>query len=158
MFQFLTKFFGSHSDSDSSESKLVAEMVKAADSLDIQTAIAAHENWKMRLEMYLNGTSQETFVPEVICFDDKCELGKWIHGSGKSHLGTYSGFTALMNHHKLFHYAASNVVALTHAGKKEEAEKILTIQFEGFSKMVVSDLKRIQSVIEHSEGKASATQ
>ncbi len=114
--------------------------------LDIHVALSAHENWKNRLEAYLNGTSTEVFDANVICFDDRCDLGKWIHSTGKARLGHHPGFTALMSHHKMFHFAASNVVALQSRGKTAEADVILKGQFAQFSKSVVGDLNALSSM------------
>jgi len=135
--------FSFHRDqkSDSDFDRNVAE---AADSLDIQVAISAHENWKIRLQAYLDGKSSEAFNADVICFDDRCDLGKWIHGTGQQRLGKYPGFTALVNSHKMFHYAASNVVTLAQAGKVNEARKMLDGQFSHFSTHVVGALNALQ--------------
>jgi Chemoreceptor zinc-binding domain len=135
-------FFGSgkQSQADIDNARL------AMNDLDIQVAIAAHENWKNRLQAYLDGTSKEVFVAESICFDDRCDLGKWIHSSGKAKMGQYPGFTALMSHHKMFHFAASNVVALQSRGKTAEAAVILAGQFSQFSKSVVGDLNALSSM------------
>jgi hypothetical protein len=119
----------------------------ALSDLDIQVAIAAHENWKNRLQAYLDGTSGEVFDANVVCFDDRCDLGKWIHSSGKAKLGQYPGFTALMSHHKMFHFAASNVVALQGRGKTAEAGVILNGQFTQFSKSVANDLHALSDMV-----------
>lgn len=141
MLSFFKSFFGSASN----DSRMHSELAEAADGLDIEMAISAHENWKLRLQAYLDGTSKEEFSAEAICFDDRCDLGKWIHFSGKARLGKYPGFTALLNHHKMFHYAASNVVSLTKSGRAEDARKMLDGQFASFSKSVVGDLQLLQS-------------
>ena len=83
--------------------------------------------------------------------DDRCDLGKWIHTAGRAKLGAFPGFTALQGHHKMFHYAASNVVALTQAGKTDEARKMLDVQFAQHSNEVVRDLKMLNVLA--SEGK-----
>lgn len=80
----------------------------------------------------------------------RCDLGQWIHGKGQAHPGNFPGFTALLEHHKMFHYAASNVVALSHAGKEAEAQKMLEGPFAGFSKAVGEDLKGMHYAVEHS--------
>ena len=59
-----------------------------------------------------------------------------------------SGFTALQGHHKMFHYAASNVVALAQAGKTEEANKMLDVQFTQQSAEVVRDLRMLKALAE----------
>lgn len=149
MLGFIKNFFGGASAAN--DSQLAGNVASAAQSLDIDMAIAAHENWKLRLQAFLDGSSTEQFSPEVICFDDRCDLGKWIHGEGKARLGTFPGFTALMGHHKMFHYAASNVVALSNAGKEEDARKMLQGQFSKFSGEVVQDLSDLQQLVESSK-------
>lgn len=125
------------------------EVARTLEEFDIDAAIASHHNWKYRLFAYLNNESNEDMSPEVICFDDRCALGRWIHGSGKANLGTYPGFTALMGHHKMFHYAASSVVALSKAGRQAQAKKMLAEQFAAYSKAVVHDLERMRRAAVH---------
>ncbi len=149
MFGFLKNFFGS----STIDSELNAIVGVAMDGLDIKTAMMAHENWKLRLQAYLEGSSSEQFSPEVICFDNRCDLGQWIHGKGQAHLGKFSGFTALLEHHKMFHYAASNVVAMSLAGKKAEAHKMLHGPFATFSKAVGEDLESMYHIVEHSRSR-----
>lgn len=131
--------------------ELADEVARAAVNVDFEMAIAAHENWKLQLQAFLEGRSTEHFVAEEICFDDRCDLGKWIHTAGRAKLGAFPGFTALQGHHKMFHYAASNVVALTQAGKTDEARKMLDVQFAQHSNEVVRDLKMLNVLA--SEGK-----
>jgi hydroxyethylthiazole kinase-like sugar kinase family protein len=152
VFAFLKKMLRGNA----SEQAMAAEISSAASGLDITAAIAAHENWKLRLTAFLEGVSKETFSPEVICFDDRCDLGKWIHGAGKARLGSYPGFTALLHHHKMFHYAASNVVSLNQAGKKAEAQKILDDTFSRFSSDVVADLKALKEISDAAGRKPSS--
>ena len=143
---FLSSLFGGFFGLGKQSQDEIDFAQSALHDLDIQVAISAHENWKNRLQAYLNGTSQEVFDANVICFDDRCDLGKWIHSSGKARLGQYPGFTALMSHHKMFHFAASNVVALQGRGKTAEADAILKGQFSQFSKSVVTDLNALYSM------------
>lgn len=144
-FGLLARFFGVGA---SPKKKMVSHIAKIVNTVDIDMAIASHENWKYRLQAFLDGRSTEKFVAEEICFDDRCDLGKWIHGAGKAKLGNFPGFTALQGHHKMFHYAASNVVALAQAGKTEEANKMLDVQFTQQSAEVVRDLRMLKALAE----------
>jgi hypothetical protein len=144
---FLSSLFGGFFGSGKQSQEEIDFAQSALHDLDIQVAISAHDNWKNRLQAYLDGTSKEVFDANVVCFDDRCDLGKWIHSSGKAKLGQYPGFTALMSHHKMFHFAASNIVALQSRGKTAEADVILKGQFTQFSKSVVSDLNALSSII-----------
>lgn len=143
---FLNSLLGGFFGSGPSQTEIDSPR-NALDGLDIQVAIAAHENWTNRLQAYLDGTSKVVFDANVVCFDDRCDLGKWIHASGKAKMGQYPGFTALMSHHKMFHFAASNIIALQSRGKTTEADVMLKGQFAQFSKYVVGDLQALSSMV-----------
>ncbi len=143
---FLSALFGGFLGLGKQPQNVVDSARLALDGLDIQVAISAHENLKNRLQAYLDGTSKEVFDAYVVCFDDRCDLGKWIHSSGKAKLSQYPGFASLMSHHKMLHFTASNVVALQDRGKTAEAGAILNGQFSQFSKSVVSDLDALKSM------------
>jgi hypothetical protein len=112
--------------------------------LDIDNAIAAHENWKIRLNNQIAGTSTEKLDPELICLDDRCDLGKWLHGPGRERLGKYPSFSVLVARHKYFHVQASTVAAHVQAGDKDAAEKALNGPFKHGSSQVVLLLKELK--------------
>lgn len=112
--------------------------------IDIDSAIAAHENWKLRLDAYLKGTSSEKFDPAVVCLDDRCDLGKWLHGAGRERLGKYPAFSVLVARHKYFHLQASTVLLQQQAGDTEAAEKTLNSSFKHGSNQVVLLLKELK--------------
>ncbi len=143
----LKKYLNPAKFSKPSQRILTPLAAQALNEFDVDAAIAAHQNWKYRLQAYLKGQSNEDFSPEVICFDDRCDLGRWLHGPGKAHLGHYPGFTALMGHHKMFHYAASNVVALYKADKLMHSHQILNGQYAAYSKALVQDLDRMRHAV-----------
>ena len=92
--------------------------------MDWMEIIGAHVMWKQRLIALLAGSSTETLDPDVVRLDDRCALGKWIHGDGKamSHLPRYDEVRSL---HAQFHAFAGDVVRLHRAGNTPEAEKLL---------------------------------
>ena len=112
--------------------------------IDIDTAIAAHENWKLRLQNYLDGKSSEDLKPEVVCQDDRCDLGKWLHGAGKMRLGAYPAFSVLIARHKYFHVQASTVVALSQAGNRKMAAHALESSYRHASSQVMLLLKELK--------------
>lgn len=112
--------------------------------IDIDTAIAAHENWKLRLQNYLSGNSTENLQAEVVCLDDRCDLGKWLHGPGGQRLGKYPAFSVLVARHKFFHLQASNVVALAQANNKDQAAKTLEGSYRHASTQVILLLKELK--------------
>lgn len=112
--------------------------------IDIDTAIAAHENWKLRLQNYIDGKSSEDLKPEVICLDDRCDLGKWLHGPGRDRLGNYPAFSVLVARHKYFHVQASTVVAQQLGGEADKARRTLDGAYKHASNQVVLLLKELK--------------
>lgn len=112
--------------------------------LDVDKAIAAHENWKSRLQDYLDGRSTEDLKPEVICLDDRCDLGKWLHGPGKTRLGAYPAFSVLVARHQYFHQQASSVVAFAQAGDRAKADQTLGSSYRYASNQVILLLKELK--------------
>jgi len=132
-----TRDDGQNSESRPDTTAILAE-------IDIDTAIAAHENWKLRLQNYLNGKSTEDLRPELVCLDDRCDLGKWLHGTGKMRLGSYPAFSVLVARHKYFHVQASSVVALAQAGERDKADLALATSYRHASNQVVLLLKELK--------------
>jgi hypothetical protein len=145
---FFKRFFGVH------DAKFVMPdgAKDITEGLDIEAAIMAHQNWKLRLDAYIEGRSNEDLRPETICFDDRCDLGRWIHSTGKARLGAFPGFTAMTEQHRMFHYVASNVVSLAQSGKRQEAERMLATSYEQRSAAVVQSLQQLQLLSEVRRG------
>jgi len=128
-----------------SELTLDAKTAQAVlNELDIDTAISAHENWSARLRAVLQGTSSEQLQPEVVCLDDRCDLGKWLHGPGRERLGKYPAFSVLVARHKHFHLEASTVLTLAQTGEKDKAEQRLNSGYRHASTQVVLLLKELK--------------
>ena len=145
---FFSFFFGSDEHQLDDEQRKAAEAAasRATRSLDIDVAIMAHENWKLRLESCLHGTSHEHLTAEKVGCDDACDLGKWIYGDGEQHLGKYATFTELRNSHRQFHQAAANVLTLANSGHRDEAEVLLHGEFERMSNHVNCRLRDLKAL------------
>ena len=145
---FFDFFFKSGREKFNEQDEKVAKdaLGKATRTLDIDVAIMAHENWKVRLGSYLAGKSTEDLRPEIVACDDQCDLGKWMYGDGHMYLGRYATFVDLKAIHKMFHYTASSVVTLSQSGKQEEAKQALDEDFTKLSgkiKQRLTDLKSL---------------
>ena len=112
--------------------------------LDIDTAIAAHENWKVRLRTFLDGNSTEDLRADVICRDDRCDLGKWIHGPGGEKLRHYAAFGELKATHRLFHMQASSVIMQAKSGSRDAAEKLLQEDYSRTSASIIRGLNDLK--------------
>jgi hypothetical protein len=95
------------------------------DELDFYMAIEAHVRWKVRLESYINGTSEEQLNPDVVCRDDQCALGKWIYGPGGVRFGGHPKFPDLRDVHAQFHRCAGDVIRSVDRGDIDQARDLL---------------------------------
>jgi hypothetical protein len=134
---FFSSLFGS------SESK----SVNIKNEINIMDAINAHIKWKIRLEKYLNGTSEETLDPKIVCRDDQCVLGKWIHGPALKHFQGDDGFKTLRDDHAQFHVIAGKVVTSVQANEKAAAEALMKGEYMNASRKVVRDLTELHKQI-----------
>jgi len=82
--------------------------------MDLDDAIKAHSSWKMKLARYLENPDGSLKAQEIEP-DNRCELGKWIHGS-VSELGHHAEYQTLKSEHAKFHLAAAGVVKRAHQG------------------------------------------
>ena len=142
------RFFGA--EGAVHDHQLQAEAAGAAQGLDIDAAVIAHQLWKQHLLAHLAGHPEAGLDVEEICRDDRCDLGRWIHGPARARLGTFPGFTALLSHHRMFHHVACNVLALEQAGKRGDARRMVADQFEAYSDRVTEDLHLLQQVVNQS--------
>jgi hypothetical protein len=116
--------------------------------IDLMKAVEAHINWKLRLQNYMNGTSAENLDPMVICRDDQCELGKWIHGPATDHFHGVEAFHDLRADHAQFHYVAANVVKHVQAADRPTAEALICNEYTQVSHKVVMALTELSKLVE----------
>lgn len=138
-------FFSSKDKLSAKEEQAAREALsRATRNLDIDVSIAAHENWKIRLQTHMANSTIHPLNADEAANDHNCELGKWIYSDGEAQLGKYSTFVDLKAQHKMFHYTASSVINLTQAGETEKAKDILEGEFSKLSKRIkqrLTDLK-----------------
>jgi len=117
------------------------------DEINIMDAINAHIKWKIRLEKYLDGTSEEKLDAKIVCRDDQCVLGKWIHGPALTHFQEDDGFKTLRADHAQFHVVAGKVVTNVQANDKVAAEALMKGEYMIASRKVVHDLTELSKQI-----------
>lgn len=120
--------------------------------LNFQEAIQAHLKWKIRLKDYVNGSSTEKLDSSVICQDDKCQLGKWIHGPGHSH-DSNPTFNILKKEHALFHKAAGAIISAVE--KRDPNAPNMLLDGSEFDKRTKSTVAALQE-LDHQESRSAA--
>lgn len=116
----------SQANSNNSSSGTIREdLPDNMEGLSTRVAIQAHQAWSQRLRDYIDGKSSEQLDPEVVSCDDKCVLGKWIHGTALPKFGNLNEVEGLRDHHAQFHKIAGNIIRLHDDGQSSEAEQFL---------------------------------
>ncbi|MFZ5486695.1 MAG: methyl-accepting chemotaxis protein [Pseudomonadota bacterium] len=90
-------------------------------SVRLDNAIRAHAEWKTKLRTAIQ--KKEALDADTIGRDDCCELGKWLHGKGRSQYGGRPSFTHLVDEHRHFHQQAGKVAQTINRGAYQEAEQ-----------------------------------
>lgn len=112
--------------------------------MDLDEAVKAHSNWKMKLSTYLKSVDGSLRSAEVRA-DNRCALGQWLHGEGRSHAASPE-YRALLEKHAHFHQAAARVVDMANAGKAVQGETALRSdsEFGHASRDVVAAIMAMQ--------------
>ena len=122
--------------------------INIKDEINIMEAINAHVQWKIRIESYLHGTSEENLDPKIICRDDQCKLGKWLHGPALKYFRDDDvGFKTLHDDHAQFHVIAADVVTSVQAKNMAVAEVLMHGEYMRASRKVVRDLTQLSEQI-----------
>ncbi len=135
----MAALFHLHVDTDKKE--------QIRNEVNLSEAVEAHISWKLRLQAYLEGKSQEKLDPMVICRDDQCKLGQWIHGPALNHFHGAEPFHQLRADHAQFHYLAGSVVQKVQANEHAAAEAILKGDYQKISHKVVIALTELNTLV-----------
>ncbi|MBI1890766.1 MAG: CZB domain-containing protein [Burkholderiales bacterium] len=91
--------------------------------MNLDDAIEKHAAWKVKFRAAIN--KKETLDAATIKKDHCCDLGKWLHGEGKSQVGSRASFITLLGKHAEFHRAAGKVADTINAKQYDAAENML---------------------------------
>ncbi len=91
--------------------------------MDLSNAIQQHVGWKIKLRNAIQ--KKEKLDAISLSCDDRCELGKWLHGPGKTTHGKHPSFGDCVSKHAAFHNEAGKVATTINQQHYDEAEKML---------------------------------
>jgi hypothetical protein len=94
--------------------------------MDLEQAVQKHSEWKIRFRTAIS--KQETMDAANVSKDNCCDLGKWLHGEGKSMFGNLASLSECITRHAAFHIEAGKVASAINMKKYAEAEKMIAIQ------------------------------
>lgn len=91
--------------------------------MDLESAIAKHAEWKVKLRSAI--AKKEQLDALSISKDDRCDLGKWLHGEGKAKFSKLASYAECLAKHASFHVEAGKVAAAINQQRYEEAKALM---------------------------------
>jgi methyl-accepting chemotaxis protein len=107
----------------------------------------AHAKWKMRLVQFVGGQSHEDFDETAVSCDDKCDLGKWIHGPAVKY-SSLSEYKNLRTSHAEFHKTVGSIVHCVHENDTDAARRLLGGDFASASKKTIGAIQAMRDKTE----------
>lgn len=127
-------------------------LAEAHEPFDFKAAIQAHLDWKMKLTKYI-AQPDGSLDGRVVCKDNACNLGKWLYGEGAEFRSVHgSAFEALRVSHAEFHVNAGKIVDLVNAGKRVDAQKLMSPSgpYSNVSRKTVELIENLENLVEQS--------
>lgn len=112
--------------------------------MDFDAAVKAHSDWKLKLKKYLRNPDN-TLRGHDVCMDNRCELGRWIHGEGAKY-ANLAEFKELKSNHAQFHRAAGSIVDKANSGAQVASDTAIgdSSEFSQVSMKVVSNIMALR--------------
>ena len=92
--------------------------------MDIDSAIQAHSNWKLRLFNYARGKPAGEIDLQSLWKDDFCLLDRWLQDEGRKY-SDHPKFARLLETHSAFHACAASLGALLERGQGAQVQSQL---------------------------------
>ena len=83
--------------------------------MNFEKAIQAHARWKNKLAIYIAKPDRSIDAGST-SRDDRCDLGKWLHGNGRKY-ASLPEFGRLVDDHAHFHRTAGDIIRKADAGQ-----------------------------------------
>lgn len=92
--------------------------------MNLDSAIQKHMEWKVKFRTAI--AKQEQMDAVTIGKDNCCELGKWLHGEGKTQCSGLPSYSMVLGKHAAFHVEAGKIATAINAKKYTDAETMLS--------------------------------
>jgi len=91
--------------------------------MNLDNAVQTHALWKTKLRTAI--AKHEQLDLATLSRDDRCELGQWLHGEGKSSYGRLTSHADCVHKHVIFHSEVTKVARAVNAKQFDAAESML---------------------------------
>jgi methyl-accepting chemotaxis protein len=115
--------------------------------VDLNAAIQKHAEWKFKFRNAI--FSNEPMDAVAISQDNRCEIGKWLHGEAQTLYGKSPAYARCLADHAAFHAEAGKVAAAINQKKQNEAETMISADsaFAHASKKVGLSIVELKNAI-----------
>lgn len=116
--------------------------------MDLNAAILAHTNWKLKIFTAAKSGNQEKLNPAAVGRDNACPLGQWLYGEGKTLLVGTAEYRELLKTHAEFHRHVAALITQINQGNSGQAETAVNDKSSAFSQTslkVVSLLMKLKA-------------
>lgn len=111
--------------------------------INLTEAINGHMKWRGRLQSCLDGTSNEKLDPVLICRDDQCALGQWMHGPALVHFQGDTEFERMRTDHAQLHFLTSYVLHKIQQNDHASAKMLFNGEYLQVSHKVINALGKL---------------
>lgn len=108
---------------------------------DFMSAKLAHQRWRIRLRMFLDGNEPLSITEATSARD--CALGQWLYGTGMKEYGNISELQELERIHAQMHSLVRGIIDAQTAGRKQDAERDY-MTLGGISDQIISLLDAVE--------------
>ena len=91
--------------------------------MNLDNAVQTHAQWKTKLRSAIAKHEQLDLV--TLSRDDCCELGKWLHGEGRTSYGRLTSHNDCLSKHLVFHSEVTKIARTVNSKQFEAAEVML---------------------------------
>lgn len=138
----LKKWLKNWRDGDTTKELEIPQELNTLNGLNLKKALDAHNLWKDKLQLELSGSSLASIDVTTVASDSVCELGKWLHTTGKEKFSKLPEFNKVLEAHKNFHLCAAEVVIEHQSGNTQYASTLLATKFRTASNVNQLELVR----------------
>ena len=112
--------------------------------MGLAQAISRHQDFKVRLSLFVLAGAGEVPDLEDCSRDDRCDLGRWLLGEGDRRFGPSPEHASLKAIHAQFHRRAGAVLQAVREGNRAGAQKLLERDLYPLSTEVVVAINRMR--------------
>lgn len=91
--------------------------------MNLDESVQKHAEWKIRFRTAIN--NKEQLDVAAVSKDNCCEIGKWLHGAGRTQCGSLGEFKRAIDAHKEFHIEAGKIAKLINAQQYADATQAI---------------------------------